>query len=331
MIAPGTGQGDVRRRERRGEIMRIAPAEDQATLGTYEAVATLGRRFRRPMAGAVLVIVSGIALAGALLPDAAIRPLKTASVEAGATTTGSTAPESNAVPSAAAAFPAAPPPTDLRLAPEPAWALVRKPIFVFHLESAETDGMVLGQKVFTRGAGTRRDVLEWLPAPGLDQTKARSAIQIEIERFEAERPTYRPLFADLAARAASAGLSIGRMNPPGEIETKFGAMEVADAVLIDGDTRHACLVFRRNDAMGLTLAGWFCSSAARPANRVSLGCFVDRLDLVAAGQDRALKQQFALAERNRKACPSARHAGRKASWLDHEAPLPPLKLSQKKR
>jgi hypothetical protein len=82
---------------------------------------------------------------------------------------------------------------------------------------------------------------------------------------------------------------------------------------------------------GLTLAGWACGVAQRPLDRVALACFLDRLDLVGAGRDAALRTVFAEAERARVPCASSRQSGKRLTWLDHEAPVPGLKLSARTR
>ncbi len=255
-------------------------------------------------------------LAATLLPDTE-EPLRAASVIAVPEMATAPAPLRRSEPEAPGPVVVLPP------APEP-WRPVRRPIPLYNLESPEIDRLALRYQVEIRGRGERRDTLAWAsrePAAG------PALIVIAAERYEAGAPTARPFFPDLAARAAAQGLAIERLSRTGEIATKFGAMEIADAILDAEGLRLACLAFRRNDAAGLTLAGWFCGSSRRPADRVGFGCFIDRLDLVAAGRDRELKRLFAAAERNRRGCGQGRVGARKASWLDHEAPAPVLKLT----
>jgi len=264
-----------------------------------------------------LVLLAGLALAGALM-----------SVPERETPTAmSPDPTDEAVSS-----PASAPVLELRPARAAVnWVPVKKPVAVFNLEAPETEGAAFTLQVFAQGRYSRQDMLTWRAESRRRASAARPEIRLIVERFEKEMPTHRPLYADIALRAADAGASIERMSPAQELATKFGGIEAADAIVAFEGGPLSCLVFRRIDTAGLTLAGWYCGSSERPADRVSLACFVNRLDLVSAGQDKALKRLFSEAELRRQGCRSARHAGRKMTWLDHEAPVPPLKLSQAAR
>ncbi len=241
-------------------------------------------------------------------------------------------PETRVVAAAQPPAKASEPFADLRSVIGPdVWTPVKRPIAMYNLEAPELEATELTQRIAMRGKATRQDAMTWVARADRKGTMTRPVIHLVVERFEASAPTFRPLFSDLAARAAAEGVAIDRMNAPGEITTKFGVMEVADAVLATDQGVFGCLLYRRNDTIGLALAGWYCGTAQRPADRVSLGCFIDRLDLVGAGQDSMLKRHFASAERNRTSCAGARQPGRRLTWLDHEAPMPTLKLSAIKR
>lgn len=209
------------------------------------------------------------------------------------------------------------------------WQPVRRPIALFHLESPDVEGRDLVYRAATRG-GSRQDVLSWTPRPESTGRLRRTMAHLVIERdLEAGR-TEKPLFAELASRTAEQHLSIDRMARPSEILTKFGGMEAAEVTLRGDERSMACLGFRRIDMAGLTFAGWVCGTPEHPVDRVALSCFVDRLDLVGGGRDGVLRKIFADAERARARCASARQSGKRLTWLDHEAPLPGLKLSQRK-
>jgi hypothetical protein len=215
-------------------------------------------------------------------------------------------------------------------APVERWRPVRRPIAMFNLEAPEIESSDLKLQVAMRGRTARRDSMTWTPR-GDHRQALRPLIHLVIERYEGRAPASRPLYGEFSARAADEGATIERMNAPDQVPSKFGPLDVAEAALVTDIGTRQCLMFRRGEPMGLALAGWYCGTGARPADRVSLSCFLDRLDLVSAGQDGEIKRYFAAAERSRRACAGARQSGRRLTWIDHESPFPALKLSAKPR
>jgi hypothetical protein len=145
---------------------------------------------------------------------------------------------------------------------------------------------------------------------------------------EIERPSF---FVSMARHAARTHLAVIRSNAPDALPTRFGDFEAADLMLAtpSGDT--SCLGFRMNPAgLDFFVTGIACGAAARPIDRMILACALDRLDLLAAGEDRPLAQFFAAAEAGRgKACQPPGRAGTAArdNWLDPSGRQPPLRAS----
>lgn len=224
-----------------------------------------------------------------------------------------------------------PPLSPANLSPPPLqWQAVRKPIAMYHLESSDIAGLEMSYRVSMRGS-SRQDNLIWAPrAEGSSDTR-RALAHVIIERHEDRSTTERPLFADLAARAAEQHLIVERMARPQDIRTKFGVFEAAETTIRQDEKVLSCISFRRIDMSGLTLVGWVCGAAQKPVDRVALACFIDRLDLVGGGRDTGLRKVFAEAERARRPCVSSRQSGKRLTWLDHEAPVPDLKLSARGR
>jgi hypothetical protein len=290
-----------------------------------EAEVVASSVLRRPRAGLVVVGLIVVAFAAALfVPDRleTVPPAEAATPAEPPTPT--VVPESEPPPPAQSVTPAS-------LSPMPAqWQPLRKPMAIYHLESPDLAGLELNYRVSMRGT-SRQDSLIWqLRAENTNEAR-RTLAQFVIERHEGAPITERPLFADLAARAADQHLSLERMARPQDIRTKFGTFEAAEATIRQEDRAHACIGFRRIDMAGLTLVGWVCGTAQKPVDRVSLVCFIDRLDLVGGRRDAGLRKVFAEAERARVACASARQSGKRLTWLDHEAPVPSLKLSARTR
>lgn len=226
---------------------------------------------------------------------------------------------------------------DLRRQPEPAlpaehrpWQPVRQPMALYNLESPDMAGLSLQYRVSQRDR-SRQDTLIWQARSDAPEIETRrSAALLVVERHEGSAPTEKPLFADIAARAAEHLFVVERMARPQDIRTKFGAMEAAEVMLRQEKGAVPCLAFRRIDMAGVTLVGWICGNARRPVDRVSAACFLDRLDLIGGGRDVTLRKFFAEAERSRQNCASARQSGRRLTWIDHEAPVPALKLTARR-
>lgn len=292
-------------------------------VGREDAVSAATFRPRRKRAGLIAIGVIGVAFVLALVMPERSEPVWPAEA--------ATTPESAPIVVAERIEP--PPPAfvaaSLSAAPAP-WQPLRKPMAMYHLESPDLAGLEMSYRVSMRGK-SRQDSLIWLPKEDAAAELRRALVQIVIERHEGSPTTERPLFADLASRAAEQHLVIERMARPQDIRTKFGPMEAAEATIRQDGKALSCIGFRRIDMSGFTLVGWACGAAQRPVDRVALGCFVDRLDLVGGGRDAGLRKLFAEAERARTPCASARQSGKRLTWLDHEAPVPGLKLSARGR
>lgn len=155
-------------------------------------------------------------------------------------------------------------------------------------------------------------------------------LHLAILRHGADGPggTASPYLA-LTRRAAFAGLSVVRMAQPDAMPTKFGLAETADVTLAQGGHARACLAFRLvAQEEILSLEGWLCGTPGQPADRAQLSCMIDRLGLLAAGDDKPLRALFAASERRRDPrCdnPVSLQAGRRSSWLDPRGTPPPLR------
>jgi hypothetical protein len=273
----------------------------------------------------IILGLSLVALAFALLlPERDVLSPEPMVATAVASIPAATSPPEAAAPEARRGPEAALPPE------QRPWQPVRQPMALYHLESPELTGLALNYRVSQRGT-SRQDTLIWQPrAEAAEAELRRSAALIVIERHEGNAPTEKPLFAELASRAAEHRLVVERMAAPQDIRTKFGPMEAAEVTLRQENGALPCLAFRRIDMTGVTLVGWLCGHAQRPVDRVSMSCFVDRLDLIGGGRDQNLRKFFAEAERSRQNCPSSRQPGRKMTWMDHEAPVPALKLTARR-
>lgn len=222
---------------------------------------------------------------------------------------------------------------DVRREPHPAlsddgdWARIARPVAMFGLDSPELEKQPpVYEAQQSQNGARRRDDLSFGAF-----SEARPHLQLRLLVEHREQPLAQPFVVALAREAAERGMSVQRSGLAIPIATRFGTVETADATLNDGQAGRPCIAFRKSPGeMPLGLSGWWCGSEARPADRQQLICLIDRLDLLSAGEDRALRTAFARSELNRQpgcAAPRLAASGRKVSWLDADGRAPPLKTA----
>ncbi len=132
----------------------------------------------------------------------------------------------------------------------------------------------------------------------------------------AEVEIYRPGDEFSPSIEASAEIS-ARMDPHSEreleaagvIDSKFGPVMLLRRAG-DADGARSCLGFiKRIGEPNLQISGWSCQGDTSPARRAAVGCILNRLILLTAGNEPKLAELFARAELKRGSCaPSAASA-----------------------
>jgi hypothetical protein len=125
--------------------------------------------------------------------------------------------------------------------------------------------------------------------------------QLEIYRPGSEFDSSKPAIIDLAARMAADG-SRPELEAAGVIESKFGTIAL---FRLSGriDPAKSCLGFtRRFGDSVLQISGWSCQRTALPARRAAISCMLDRLTLLASGNEPKLAELFAHSELKRSGC-----------------------------
>lgn len=225
---------------------------------------------------------------------------------------------------------------DVRQEPRPLdarhedWARIARPIAMFGLDSPELERQAPAYEASRSQDGTKReDVLSF---GALTEAKPHLLLRLVVDHGDDHLT--QPFIIALVREAAARGMSVQRSGAPTGLTTKFGPVEATDVTLSDGATERTCIGFRhRGGDTPLRLSGWWCGGAARPADRQQLACLVDGLALLGAGEDHALRNAFAAAERNRDgACspPRPSTAGRKTSSLDGGGTATSLKAAAKR-
>lgn len=153
--------------------------------------------------------------------------------------------------------------------------------------------------------GGRKDVLRWAAA-----TDGKPVVELEVYRPGSEERTGEPPIADLAARMDPGGLK--PIEAAGLIDSKFGPIRL---VTLAGEA-NPCLGFLKNlDNGNLRLSGWSCQATGFPERRAAIGCLLDRLILLSAGNEPKLAELFAHAELQRGRCASAGPSKATADWV----------------
>lgn len=212
-----------------------------------------------------------------------------------------------------------------------AWVEIARPVALFGLEASEA-GRRTGYEARRSADGQRReDVLTFgafegeTPFLGLTLRMRPASPEAEAAAGEGQ-----PFLVSLVRDSAARALSVTRSGAVTTLETKFGPVETADIGMSDGEHIRACIGFRHGGAeAAFGFTGWWCAAPGRAAERTQLGCVIDRIELLSAGDDRGLRAAFAkLGQVRNAACTVQRVAssGHKASWLDPDGPPPDLRI-----
>lgn len=191
---------------------------------------------------------------------------------------------------------------DIRQAPRPlaagpeSWVRIARPVALFGLEAPELERQALSYEARRSHDGARREDI--LSFGGFAESKPHLQLRLGVDHGDDQ--LIQPLVIALVREAALLGMSVERSGAPAGIATKFGSIETTDAVLSDGAAQRPCIGFRhRGGDRPLRLSGWWCGTAERPAERRTLACLIDRIELLSAGDDQALRTAFARTELNR--------------------------------
>jgi len=186
------------------------------------------------------------------------------------------------------------------------WSAAARAYPAFAVSQSDLVGKTETYEIFQHPEGGRKDVLRWALGD-------RPVAELEIYRPGREISRSGPPIADIAARMDPGGSR--ELQTAGVIDSKFGA--VALLGLIDRGGKPACLGFiKQFDEPDLRMSGWSCQGDTAPARRAAVGCMLNRLILLAAGNDPKLAELFARAELKRGDCTQgAASPLRPADWV----------------
>jgi hypothetical protein len=155
----------------------------------------------------------------------------------------------------------------------PEWTAVSRSTPAFASNQYDLSYKSKSYHIFRHPEGGRKDVLRW------NAERAAPIAELEIYRPGAE-------FEQLAVPDSA-----------GQIDSKFGPVTLLR--LSDG----ACLGFLKTvEQPVLRISGYVCRGETLPARSAAIACMINRLSLVAAGNDAKLAELFARTELKRADC-----------------------------
>jgi hypothetical protein len=160
--------------------------------------------------------------------------------------------------------------------------------------------------IYRHPEGGRKDVFRWTG------TEGKAVAELELYRPGDEHQAG-PAVADIAARMDPDGAR--ELEAAGMVDSKFGPVTLLDLVGGADDAR-ACLGFmKRIGDPYFRISGWSCQGDSLPARRAAIGCMLNRLMLLTAGNDAKLAELFAHAELRRSDCAATSAPALSADWV----------------
>jgi hypothetical protein len=187
------------------------------------------------------------------------------------------------------------------------WSLADRSSPAFAVTQFDSRDKAEAYDILRHPEGGRKDVFRWTDH---DQ---RPIAELAIYRPGGELSRSGPAIADLAARMDPNGA--GELEAAGLIDSKFGALPL---LRFGGgaDNGYACLGFlKRIDEPNLRISGWSCQGDNLATRRAAIGCLLNRLTLLGAGNDPKLAEFFARAELKRGSCAAAGTTALSADWV----------------
>ena len=189
--------------------------------------------------------------------------------------------------------------------PAPGWSVASRPHPAFAVSQLDLAGRTDAYEILRHPDGGRKDILRWAATA----TEAPTA-EIEIYRLGLEIDAFASAYADLAGRMGAAG----EFQSAGIIDTKFGPVTLLQVNASDAAKPRSCTGFAKSfEAPKLRISGWSCQGDTPSIQRANLACTLNRLTLLAAGNDPKVAELFARAELKRAGCPTA--AAISADWI----------------
>jgi hypothetical protein len=188
-------------------------------------------------------------------------------------------------------------------AAKPGWAVADRSYPAFAVSQIDPTEKSVSYTILRHPEGGRKDLLRWIGADGAP------IAELEIYRPGGEFDDNRPAGSHPAEQMTTAVAS--GLEQAGVVDSKFGAVALSRrSGSREGD--RSCLGFSKRLDPGVLMSGWSCQGQTLPARRAAIACTLDRLTLLASGNEPKLAELFARAELRR----GARCAGRNTTSAD---------------
>ncbi len=220
-----------------------------------------------------------------------------------------------------------PPPASPSVPGPPPWVEINRPIQLFALAGTDFARQPLSLRARRREAFDERQDLLTYGRFG----DGNPVFELSVRRRGTAPPDTADFFVTMVRLASDAGLSLTRNALPNLTPTRFGDFATADVTLTNGPASLSCLGFRLEPGpvkAPIDIAGLACRPIGKGMDRALLGCVLDRIDLVSAGDDEDVRSFFVDAERRRGgSCGPSQllAAGSRSLWLDSEATPPAMR------
>lgn len=190
----------------------------------------------------------------------------------------------------------------------PRWTQASRPHPAFAISKLDLSDKTNAYEILRHPEGGRKDILRWAAHTGEAPTA-----EIEIYRPGGELDAFSAADADVAARMA--GGRAAEIEPAGFVDTKFGRVTLLRFSGAALPARQDCLGFVKTfSTPGVRMSGWSCQADSLAAQRTFLGCTLNRLTLLSAGNDPKMAELFAHAELRRDTCTTTATTA-SANWI----------------
>jgi hypothetical protein len=187
------------------------------------------------------------------------------------------------------------------------WAIADRSHPAFAVSRLDTSEKSEAYEILRHPEGGRKDIFRWADQAG------KAIAELEIYRPGGEADAATNARVVLAADIPSGGAA--DLETAGLIDSKFGTIAlVRPAGVRDG--AGSCLGFlRRIGDPPLQISGWSCQGTSMAVRRAAVGCLLNRLTLLASGNDPKLAEFFARAELRRGTCSGSASSAQSADWV----------------